>query len=180
METLIILRQSWCVFQWCFMKNLNNFKLCSILLYIQIWNTMRVCTRLCKLQKGCTWLASASDKVYQLLAHGRLLRQSWCVFQWCFMKNLNNFKLCSIWYECYVGFHILIWFDLLSRHFQQYFSYIMATSFSGGRSRSIRREPMEHNLKLFKFFIKHHWKTHQLCRSMIKVSIMPFKNVLKI
>ena len=28
-------------------------------------------TRLCKLQKGCTRLASASDKVYQLLAHGR-------------------------------------------------------------------------------------------------------------
>jgi hypothetical protein len=28
--------------------------------------------RLCKLQKGCTWLAAASDKVYQLLAHGRL------------------------------------------------------------------------------------------------------------
>jgi hypothetical protein len=27
--------------------------------------------RLCKLQKRCTRLASASDKVYQLLAHGR-------------------------------------------------------------------------------------------------------------
>ena len=27
-------------------------------------------TRLCKLQKGCTRLAAASDKVYQLLAHG--------------------------------------------------------------------------------------------------------------
>jgi hypothetical protein len=26
--------------------------------------------RLCKLQKGCTRLAAASDKVYQLLAHG--------------------------------------------------------------------------------------------------------------
>ena len=26
---------------------------------------------LCKLQKGCTQLAAASDKVYQLLAHGR-------------------------------------------------------------------------------------------------------------
>jgi hypothetical protein len=25
----------------------------------------------CKLQKGCTQLAAASDKVYQLLAHGR-------------------------------------------------------------------------------------------------------------
>jgi hypothetical protein len=27
--------------------------------------------RLCKLQKGCTRLAAASDTVYQLLAHGR-------------------------------------------------------------------------------------------------------------
>jgi hypothetical protein len=27
--------------------------------------------RLCKLQKECTRLAAASDKVYQLLAHGR-------------------------------------------------------------------------------------------------------------
>ena len=27
--------------------------------------------RLCKLQKQCTQLAAASDKVYQLLAHGR-------------------------------------------------------------------------------------------------------------
>jgi hypothetical protein len=27
-------------------------------------------TRLCKLQKGCTQLPAASDKVYQLLAHG--------------------------------------------------------------------------------------------------------------
>ena len=27
--------------------------------------------RVCKLQKGCTRLAAASDKVYQLLAHGQ-------------------------------------------------------------------------------------------------------------
>ena len=31
----------------------------------------RVRPRLCILQKGCTRLAVASDKVYQLLAHGR-------------------------------------------------------------------------------------------------------------
>ena len=31
----------------------------------------RIRTRLCKLQKGCTRLAAASDKVYQLLAHGQ-------------------------------------------------------------------------------------------------------------
>jgi hypothetical protein len=32
---------------------------------------MWVRARLCKLQKGCTRLATASDKVYQLLAHDR-------------------------------------------------------------------------------------------------------------
>ena len=31
---------------------------------------MWVRARLCKLQKGCTQLVVASDKVYQLLAHG--------------------------------------------------------------------------------------------------------------
>jgi hypothetical protein len=36
-----------------------------------ITNTAWVPTQLCKLQKGCTRLATASDKVYQLLAHGR-------------------------------------------------------------------------------------------------------------
>jgi hypothetical protein len=34
-------------------------------------NTAWVRARLCKLQKECTRLAAASDKVYQLLAHGR-------------------------------------------------------------------------------------------------------------
>ena len=31
--------------------------------------------RFCKLQKGCTRLAAQSDKVYQLLAHGRWFSQ---------------------------------------------------------------------------------------------------------
>jgi hypothetical protein len=39
--------------------------------YKLITNTAWVLARLCKLQKGCTQLAAASDKVYQLLAHGR-------------------------------------------------------------------------------------------------------------
>jgi hypothetical protein len=34
-----------------------------------------------------------------------------------------------------------IWFVGVWHHFHQYFSYIMATSFRGGKSRSIRREP---------------------------------------
>jgi hypothetical protein len=36
-----------------------------------ITNTAWIRARLCKLQKGWTRLAAASDKVYQLLAHGR-------------------------------------------------------------------------------------------------------------
>ena len=39
--------------------------------YKPITNTACVCVRLCRLQNGCTRLASASDKVYQLFAHGR-------------------------------------------------------------------------------------------------------------
>jgi hypothetical protein len=39
--------------------------------YLTITNTVWVRARLCKLQKGCTRLAAARDKVYQLLAHGR-------------------------------------------------------------------------------------------------------------
>jgi hypothetical protein len=36
-----------------------------------ITSTAWVPARLCRLQKGCTRVAAASDKVYQLLAHGR-------------------------------------------------------------------------------------------------------------
>ena len=39
--------------------------------YKSTTNTAWVRTWLCKLQKGCTRLTAASDKVYQLLAHGR-------------------------------------------------------------------------------------------------------------
>ena len=43
--------------------------------YKPITNTAWVRARLCKLQKRCTRLAAASDKVYQLLAHGRWFSQ---------------------------------------------------------------------------------------------------------
>ena len=39
--------------------------------YKHITNTVWVRARLCKLQKWCTRLAGASDKVYQLLAHSQ-------------------------------------------------------------------------------------------------------------
>ena len=38
--------------------------------YKPITNTAWVRARLCILQQGCTRLAAASNKVYQLLAHG--------------------------------------------------------------------------------------------------------------
>jgi hypothetical protein len=40
-------------------------------IYKPLTNTAWVRTRLCKFQKGCTQLAAANDKVYQLLSHGR-------------------------------------------------------------------------------------------------------------
>jgi hypothetical protein len=50
---------------------------------------------------------------------------------------------------------IITWFDLMIYcvycHFQQYFSYIMASSFSGGRSRSTRREPPTMGKQLVNF-----------------------------
>jgi hypothetical protein len=55
-------------------KALSNINL-FVYIYIYIWkpitNMAWVRARLCKLQKWCTRLAAPSDKVYQLLAHGR-------------------------------------------------------------------------------------------------------------
>ena len=53
------------VAQWVMQLDLPNNS------YKPITNTAWVRVRLCKLQKGCTRLADASDKVYQLLAHGQ-------------------------------------------------------------------------------------------------------------
>ena len=49
---------------------------------------------------------------------------------------------------------LMTWFDLIycvQRHFQQYFSYILANSFRGGRSRSTRSEPPTMGTQLVNF-----------------------------
>jgi hypothetical protein len=76
---------------------------------------------------------------------------------WCDIWSNSNFKIdlliyispieCAFKEKCQV-LKDLIWF---SRHFQQYFSYIMATSFSGGRSRSTRRAPPTMGKQLVNF-----------------------------
>jgi hypothetical protein len=60
------------------------------------------------------------------------------------------------WNEKVLSHFISTWLidwliDCVLRHFQQYFSYIMAASFSGGRSRSIRREPPTMDKQLVNF-----------------------------
>ena len=52
-------------------SNISSKKNTSYNSYKPITNTAWVCPRLFKLQKGCTRLAAASDKAYQLLTHGR-------------------------------------------------------------------------------------------------------------
>jgi len=44
-------------------------------------------------------------------------------------------------------------YEISYTHFQQYFSYIMATNFSGGRSRSTLREPPTLGKQLVSFII---------------------------
>ena len=55
----------WYVAEW-YTGLVDHFKKSSVEVYYPF-----VRVRLCKLQKGCTRLAAASDNVYQLLAHGR-------------------------------------------------------------------------------------------------------------
>jgi hypothetical protein len=47
------------------------FNQIAVNLYKPITNTAWVRTQLSTLQKGCNWLVAASNKVYQLLVHGR-------------------------------------------------------------------------------------------------------------
>ena len=62
-QTLCVSRKSCCHFMPSLQLHLGPYK--------PITNTAWVRARLCRLQKGCTRLAAASDQVYQLLAHGR-------------------------------------------------------------------------------------------------------------
>ena len=48
-------------------------------------------------------------------------------------------------------FWLIDWFLVFTATFQQYFSYMMATSFNGGRSQSSRREPPTMGKKLVNF-----------------------------
>ena len=60
--------------------------------------------RLCKLQKGCTRLAAASDKAYQLLDHGRhdiaeiLLKETLKYLIVCISMTVNCYDNSK--YEC--------------------------------------------------------------------------------
>jgi hypothetical protein len=90
------------------------------------------------------------------------LPKIWRIFKW---------PLLTVHWPCYCTVHSyfvirfcggvcgclltsdLIWFWLLvfERHFQQYFSYIMSSSFSGGRSRSAQRKPPTMGKQLVSF-----------------------------
>ena len=58
--TFLLSFQKFLKLQWRKNRARNSYK--------PINNTTRVCVQLCKLQKGCTRVAAASDKVNQLLA----------------------------------------------------------------------------------------------------------------
>jgi hypothetical protein len=55
------------------------------------------------------------------------------------------------------------------RHFQQYFSYIRATSLSGGKSRSTRREPPTMGKQLVNLSLAAASRVHPFCNSQSRV-----------
>ena len=69
-----------------------------------------------------------------LISHLILMQFLFCKMQWSSLWVID-------WFD-------LIWFINFKRHFQQSFSYIMATSFSGGGS---RREPLTMGKQLVNF-----------------------------
>jgi len=88
-----------------------------------------------------------------------IIVKAWChMFTVCYIE-LTLVTTCRLWiwhrttnfiiHTNFIWIYVLI-FGVL-RHFQQFFSYIMATSFSGGRSRSTRREPPTMGKQLVNF-----------------------------
>jgi hypothetical protein len=76
-----------------------------ILVFSAIFSNISwVCTHLCKLQKGCTRLAAASDKFYQLLVQGRRfspgtppIKRILCVY---WFEVRGDRSLCWYWRNC--------------------------------------------------------------------------------
>ena len=69
-----------------------------------------------------------------------------CLFCGSLFLLLSFCFLWPLYYFTFIDLLLLIddvWY-WTPRHFQQYFNYIMSTSFSGGRSRSTRTRPTDH------------------------------------
>jgi hypothetical protein len=121
----------------CFINRINdiiaNNKIYSYEEYIQLSTANRT------IYPANIWLFTDLSKSYPALIW-RVLRDNLLWHRTSFQKlkyESTHIKLSDL-------VLLLYWFDLIYcawRHFQQYFSYVMATSFSGGRSRSNRREP---------------------------------------
>ena len=96
-----------------------------------------------------------------------LLKATDFFYRWCSNDVIADFGQSRLQCHCTSGIcdyqfwkrsfdmSLYVWIDWLIfgvwRHFQQYFSYILATSFSDGRSRSTRREPPTMGKQLVNF-----------------------------
>jgi hypothetical protein len=85
---------------------------------------------------------------------------TWVHPTFCWVHYAQSLVLCRVFCRLLFVFlsvslchilSVLLRFKDSDYSFQQYFSYIMATSFSGGRSRSTRREPPNMGKQLLNF-----------------------------
>jgi hypothetical protein len=118
--------------------------------YKPITNATWVRARLCKLQKGCTRLAAASDKVYQLLAHGRWFSPGTPASS---TTKTGRHEIAEILLKVALKHQKSI------IHTSKHYEYVMKRngenkkikSDLGGRSRSTRREPPTMGKQLVNF-----------------------------
>jgi hypothetical protein len=101
-----------------------------------------------KLQKGCTRLAAASDKVYQLHAHGQWFSPGTPASS---TTKTGRHDIAEILLKLVLKHQKSINQSITSYCLTTGHAYIMATSFSGGRSWSTRREPLTMGKQLVNF-----------------------------
>jgi hypothetical protein len=130
----------WCI---CELAKCYRFSLCFLRFFLWDFERFRRCCIICS---SFNSIETSTDILFFLLMSSKCTKTIW--FQVMARLSSCNIKL-YIYYRhwnswiCMSACWNLTNMNLnfgVKRHFQQYFNYIMATSFSGGGSRSTRRE----------------------------------------
>ena len=125
--------------------------------FVYPWTSFKL--KLIKTMQGKAWkiffyldsLFICISPVLQAILNMLIVQSTVVEFYW---YILNDFIWFIVFNATFTILNDFIWFIVFNatfRKFQQYFSYIMVTSFSGGRSQSTRKEPPTMDKQLVNF-----------------------------